>query len=109
MPSLLTLTAFLSDPERRRALFEVLYGVSVHILPAISLSALFYASTLFTESISKKKYPQAYAAYQKRVGMFSPFKTLSKFVRLQLFASVKDRNEIDRLVWGEVHVSDKSE
>ncbi|KAJ2922830.1 hypothetical protein H1R20_g14216, partial [Candolleomyces eurysporus] len=102
--------ASLSDSEQRKAWFEeALYPAAVHLLPALSLSALFFSSTLFTESISKKKYPQAYAAYQKRVGMFSPLSTLRKFLRLYLFASPKDRSEINRLVWGEVYVSDKTE
>lgn len=113
LPSLRVCAVSLLDSEQRKVLFELLYATlspaAMHLLPAISLSALFFASTLFTESISKKKYPQAYAAYQKRVGMFSPFKTLSKFIRLHLFAGPKDRSEINRLVWGEVHVSDKTE
>ncbi|KAG6828508.1 hypothetical protein H0H87_001754 [Tephrocybe sp. NHM501043] len=38
-----------------------------HTAPALALSLLFFSSTLFTESISKSKYPREYAAYQERV------------------------------------------
>ncbi|KAI0073665.1 DUF1295-domain-containing protein [Panus rudis PR-1116 ss-1] len=45
------------------------------LAPALVLCTLFFSSTLFTESISRSKYPEGYAAYQQRVAMFVPFLT----------------------------------
>jgi hypothetical protein len=44
-------------------------------LPCLVLCSLFFSSTIFTESISKAKYPVAYSAYQERVAMFLPLLT----------------------------------
>lgn len=45
------------------------------LAPALVLCSLFFSSTIFTESISKSKYPEAYGGYQQRVGMFIPLFT----------------------------------
>jgi hypothetical protein len=74
-----------------------------HLLPALSLSALFISSTLFTESISSSKYP-AYKAYQKRVAMFSPSMTFIKALKIKLIDGEKEEKEVKRLVWGSPHV-----
>ncbi|KAF5342103.1 hypothetical protein D9611_001596 [Ephemerocybe angulata] len=112
-PPLRTVLISLASPDLRKPLFDVLYTAlyptMIHLLPAIALSALFFSSTLFTESISAKKYPKAYTAYQKRVGMFTPSGTLCKKIKLYLFASRQARDEIDRLVWGPVERADKTE
>jgi hypothetical protein len=79
----------------------------LYILPAASLSLLFYSSTLFSEGISKGKYPQAYAAYQKRVSMFDPSKTLWMAIVHRLFRSEPERKKIDGLVWGDIEVIKK--
>ncbi|TDL25599.1 DUF1295-domain-containing protein [Rickenella mellea] len=47
----------------------------VSLIPPIALSLLFFSSTLFTEGISRSKYPTAYGAYQNRVAMFVPLLT----------------------------------
>jgi len=66
------------------------------LVPPLALSGLFIASTMFTESISKSKYP-AYEAYQARVGMFSPSDTLWK----GLFFRVRGRlDEVNAIVYG---------
>ncbi|KAF8633093.1 hypothetical protein AX15_001510 [Amanita polypyramis BW_CC] len=80
----------------------------MYILPAASLSLLFYSSTLFTESISKSKYPEAYAAYQKRVAMFDPWKTLRKGIVHRFFKTEVERKKIDNLVWGNVQDTKKA-
>jgi len=74
-----------------------------HLLPALSLSALFISSTLFTESISSSKYP-AYKAYQKRVAMFGPSMTFIKALKVKLIDGEKEEKEVERLVWGSPHV-----
>lgn len=66
------------------------------LLPAFSLSVLFFSSTLFTESITLSKYPRAYKAYQQRVGMFGPS------IRKYLWARTFGNAETERLVWGSV-------
>lgn len=81
----------------------------LYILPAASLSLLFYSSTLFTESISKSKYPEAYAAYQKRVAMFDPSKTLRKSILHKFLRSEAEKKKIDNLVWGDVQGSKKTQ
>jgi hypothetical protein len=48
-----------TDPDTITALWP--------LVPPLALSALFIASTAFTESISRGKYPE-YEAYQSRVG-----------------------------------------
>lgn len=68
------------------------------LLPALSLSLLFLSSTMFTETISGKKYPE-YRAYQDRVGMFWPLGTYYKGLVL---ASKGTKGEIERRVWGPV-------
>lgn len=54
------------------------------LTPAIVLCGLFFNSTLFSESISKAKYPEGYSAYQQRVSMFVPFLTPVWGLLLQL-------------------------
>ena len=68
------------------------------LVPALSLCALFYSSTLFSESITKEKYPRAYAAYQRRVGMFVPVLTVLKGWWLEFR---NQKKEVDALVFGD--------
>ncbi|KAF8623686.1 hypothetical protein AX17_007384 [Amanita inopinata Kibby_2008] len=82
-------------------LLSMLWPDILHILPAASLSLLFFSSTLFTESISKGKYPEAYAAYQQRVGMFGISSTVVKSLICKFCKSDASREKIDKLVWGE--------
>ncbi|KAF7375111.1 hypothetical protein MSAN_00397500 [Mycena sanguinolenta] len=76
--------------------WDALLSVVGPLTPALALSALFFSSTLYTEAISAGKYP-AYAAYQARVGMFSPPATFMKGIWL---AAVGGRVEIERAIWG---------
>jgi hypothetical protein len=68
----------------------------VPLVPAIALSALFLSSTLYSEAITGSKYP-AYAAYKRRVAMFSPLETLSKSLRHTITGR---KAELDGKVWG---------
>jgi hypothetical protein len=70
------------------------------LIPALSLCLLFFSSTRFSESISKKKYPKAYSAYQSRVGMFVPIETMFKGVYLKIMNKNRAAN-VDELVWGD--------
>jgi hypothetical protein len=70
------------------------------LVPALSLCALFFSSTKFSESISKQKYPKTYGAYQSRVGMFVPMLTLLKGLLLSAI-NKEQAAEIDELVWGD--------
>ena len=97
------------NPGLFKPLVVSLFPDILYILPAASLSLLFYSSTIFTESISKSKYPQAYAAYQKRVSMFDPSKTLWKAIVHRLFRSEPERKKIDDLVWGDEQIIKKSQ
>ncbi|CAE7147934.1 unnamed protein product [Rhizoctonia solani] len=63
------------------------------LVPPLALSALFVASTAFTESISRGKYP-GYEAYQSRVGMFSPSDTLWKGLWLRARGQLDKVNQI---------------
>lgn len=105
---IICLFPFLSGPYSIRPLFldetyDSLASIKTALLglhplfPAMALSCLFIGSTLFTESISLKKYPVTYEAYQKRVSMFLPWDTAIKGF---LLALSKEKAEIDRLVWG---------
>jgi hypothetical protein len=67
------------------------------IIPPLALCALFFSSTLFTESISVSKYPEAYRAYQSRVAMFVPFLTPVYGYILQLRGK---KEYADQLVYG---------
>lgn len=69
----------------------------VSIIPPLALSALFFSSTLFTESISVSKYPEAYRAYQSRVSMFVPFLTPVWGYILKLRGK---KQRADKLVYG---------
>ncbi|KAJ6577310.1 DUF1295-domain-containing protein [Mycena capillaripes] len=66
------------------------------LTPALALSALFFSSTMYTEAITASKYP-AYAAYQARVGMFSPLNT---FLKGFILAITGKKSEVEKAVWG---------
>ncbi|KAH7884552.1 hypothetical protein F5I97DRAFT_1890292 [Phlebopus sp. FC_14] len=68
------------------------------LAPCLILCTLFFCSTLFTESISRSKYPAAYAAYQRRVGMFMPLLTPMYGVLLSLQG---EKGQVDELVYGQ--------
>ena len=87
----------------REKLITTLLSYLGHLLPALSLSALFISSTLFTEGISSSKYP-AYKAYQKRVAMFGPSMTFITALKIKLVDGVKEEKEVERLVWGNPYV-----
>jgi len=70
------------------------------LVPSLSLCALFFSSAMFSEGISKGKYPQAYAAYQARVGMFAPILTPLKGFYIGV-TNKKRAAEVDELVWGD--------
>ncbi|KAI0663735.1 DUF1295-domain-containing protein [Cubamyces menziesii] len=74
------------------------------LLPSLVLCSLFFSSTLFTESISLSKYPEAYKAYRKRVSMFVPFLTPVWGLLLQLQGK---KEEVDRVVYGQDIVQEK--
>jgi hypothetical protein len=63
----------------------------------LSLIALFSASTWLTEKISYGKYPEAYGAYQARVGMFLPL-PWGWWVRLR--RGREEEQRLKRIVWG---------
>lgn len=89
----------LTNPELRSdAVLGYLKQTALLLLPALALSALFFSSTNYTEAITKKKYPVAYAAYQKRVGMFLPFKAI-----VTELAGGKEKEQTDKLIWGEFY------
>ncbi|KAJ6570260.1 hypothetical protein DFH09DRAFT_1247046 [Mycena vulgaris] len=83
------LLAMVVDPY---ALLQLL----VVFTPALALFALGLSSAIYTEAISASKYP-AYAAYQARVGMFSPGDTIFKGVKLALAGR---KAEVDKALWG---------
>ncbi|KAF7970832.1 hypothetical protein HWV62_22780 [Athelia sp. TMB] len=67
------------------------------LAPCLVLCTLFFSSTLFSESISRSKYPEEYSMYQSRVAMFIPIFTPI----WGLLASVTGRKDaIDQALWG---------
>ncbi|EMD33474.1 hypothetical protein CERSUDRAFT_118057 [Gelatoporia subvermispora B] len=68
------------------------------LAPAVVLCTLFFSSTIFTESISLSKYPEAYKAYQSRVAMFVPFLTPVWGLWLKLWGK---KEEVDEIVYGQ--------
>ncbi|KAF9266579.1 DUF1295-domain-containing protein [Marasmius fiardii PR-910] len=69
------------------------------LIPGICYSLLFFSSTPYTESITIKKYPVAYAAYQRRVGMFSPLATFEKALWLKITVG-DEKKQLEDLVYG---------
>lgn len=57
----------------RRLLTPLIYAA-----PAVSLSALFFSSTISTEPITASKYPEGYKAYRERVDVLDVICTLEK-------------------------------
>lgn len=56
---------------------------------------------VLSEDISAQKYP-AYAAYQRRVGMFLPFPdTFIRWLYYNLIASKAVKQAVDEQVWGD--------
>lgn len=76
----------------------MMLGALYPMLPSLVLCALFFSSTMFTESISLSKYPVAYGAYQQRVGMFLPLHTPMLGALLSLEGK---RQEVDEIVFGQ--------
>lgn len=68
------------------------------LAPSLALCALFVSSTIFTESISMSKYPEAYGAYRKRVSMFVPLLTPVWGILLKLTGG---KEQVEELVWGQ--------
>jgi hypothetical protein len=96
------LRSLLSAPAE---LLPLLY----HLSPALALSALFFSSTQFTEGISLSKYPAAYKAYQKRVGMFLPVGTLEKWVLFKVVSGKQEQARVEGLIWGDASANLKKE
>ncbi|KIO34680.1 hypothetical protein M407DRAFT_16643 [Tulasnella calospora MUT 4182] len=67
----------------------------ISYLPPLSIAILFASSTAFTEYVTSGKYV-AYAFYQERVGMFSPFTTLLKKIWL---GSTGRLATVDAAIW----------
>jgi len=61
-------------------------------IAGISMSSLFFCSTLLTEAISAGKYPK-YREYQRRVGMFLPIMTTLKGMWLGVTGQLSKVNE----------------
>jgi hypothetical protein len=112
-PPLQTIAISLASPDLWKPLMHTLEPLVVpmfwDLLPGIGLSILFYSSSVFSESVSKQKYPAAYAAYQKRVARFAPSHTLLKWIARQVLGSNEENKEIERLVWGQVTDVKKSQ
>ncbi|KXN91688.1 hypothetical protein AN958_12540 [Leucoagaricus sp. SymC.cos] len=98
LPSFPTLQVLVNSQLRNEALLAYFRQTGLLLLPALALSTLFFSSTNYTETITKKKYLTAYAAYQRRVGMFIPLKTM--FTEL---AEGKDKEQTDKIIWGEFY------
>ncbi|KAF8072047.1 hypothetical protein FPV67DRAFT_1667492 [Lyophyllum atratum] len=92
-----SITVIRQNPYVLIPILERLLAPLANLIPALSLSALFFSSTIFTESISLSKYPKEYRAYQKRVGMFSPLRTWEKGLVL---AWQGKRKAVEEVVWG---------
>jgi hypothetical protein len=92
-------------PLTNARVFHNLVDLAAVLFPSLLLNFLFLLSTVFTESISGRKYP-AYAAYQKRVAMFWVMDTWWKQARLWL---VGDKDVVEALVWGEGVLGKKEE
>jgi hypothetical protein len=76
------------------------------LAPALIICTLFFSSTLFTESISRSKYPEKYAMYQERVAMFIPILTPIWGV----WAGIRGKKvAVDEALWGNVNVKGKAE
>ncbi|KAH9038602.1 DUF1295-domain-containing protein [Lactarius hengduanensis] len=69
----------------------------VPLAPSLTLCLFFLFLTLFTESISARKYPWGYAAYSARVAMFVPVLTP---LWGALLGSTDQKVEVEELVWG---------
>jgi len=68
------------------------------LAPALVLCILFFSSTIFTESISLSKYPEAYSAYRSRVAMFVPFLTPVWGLWLKVLGK---KDAVDEMVYGQ--------
>ncbi|KAF8896529.1 hypothetical protein BD779DRAFT_1433257 [Infundibulicybe gibba] len=97
LPAISPLIAHLTAGNITLPMFFTLLVPALQLLsPALSLSLLFFSSTLFTEAITKAKYTERYALYCERVDMFG-IGTLGK--GLWLAASGR-KSEVERDVWG---------
>jgi steroid 5-alpha reductase family enzyme len=67
----ITLAPLLALPSHERDTLDM-KALGIYLSPAIVLSTLFFSSTLYTEGITAKKYPE-YRQYQNEVPMFGPF------------------------------------
>lgn len=68
------------------------------LIPCLFLCVLFFSSTIYTEKITKSKYPVGYGCYQERVAMFVPLLTPVWGVWTSLTGR---REEVERRIWGE--------
>ncbi|KAF9466520.1 hypothetical protein BDZ94DRAFT_1295672 [Collybia nuda] len=90
-------TIFNNFPYALAPFFQHLLEPLTHVMPALALTALFFSSTIFTESITMSKYPEGYKAYQERVGMFGVFRTLEKGLLLKWNGR---KDEVEAAIWG---------
>ncbi|KAI0067374.1 DUF1295-domain-containing protein [Artomyces pyxidatus] len=72
----------------------------VPLAPSLALCTLFVSSTAFTEDISRGKYPEGYAAYQRRVSIFVPWMTPVWGALLRITGGAEEVRRVDALVWG---------
>lgn len=94
---IITLIPLLSSDSPRLDFPPTSFASLTPFLPCLVLCSLFFASTIFTESISKAKYPVAYSAYQERVAMFLPLLTPVWGVLLYIQGR---KGNVDSLVYG---------
>ncbi|KDQ59049.1 hypothetical protein JAAARDRAFT_33769 [Jaapia argillacea MUCL 33604] len=70
------------------------------LTPCLVLCTLFLSSTLFSESISKSKYPREYGMYQQRVAMFVPVLTPVWGWLLEVVRGRERKVEVDEVLFG---------
>lgn len=69
------------------------------LVSPVAMSALFAASTDFTEKMSAKKYP-LYNSYKRVVAPFNPIETLLRKVYFQTAVGEEERRKVYDEVWG---------
>ncbi|PWN45254.1 DUF1295-domain-containing protein [Ceraceosorus guamensis] len=75
------------------------YTATYALISPLLMNILFFASTIYSESVSAGKYP-AYADYQKRVGMFLPLDTAARSIYFAFIAGGETKKVVEENVWG---------
>lgn len=94
-------------PHSLSPFFHALWMPIEDVAPALALSALFFSSTLYTESITMSKYPRGYKAYRERVAMFGV--VLRTWEKGLVLAWKGRKAEVESLVWGSGEKVEKKE